>query len=186
MGKLVNEVGNRYGRLIVVERAGSTEANKALWRCQCDCGNTTTVIGSKLRDGEVKSCGCLHSETAAENSRKSRASVTTHHGSRERLYYVWRSMRMRCLSPKHPRYKDWGGRGITVCEEWANDYAAFKEWAFANGYDPNAIRGECTIERIDNDKGYCPDNCRWATVQEQAQNRRSSTHGIKATIFGWK
>ena len=156
--------GQRFGRLTVLRRAGSTRHREALWLCLCDCGNERTISGSSLRRGYSKSCGCLRDEIVSNTQ-------STHRKTKTRLYNVWTHMIQRCYNPKHTAYKRYGGRGITVCNEWRNSFQKFHEWAMETGYDENAAFHKCTIDRIDNDKGYSPDNCRWVDMKTQRHNR---------------
>lgn len=159
--------GQRFGRLVAVERCGSRNYS-SLWRCVCECGSETTVDIGKLTTGHTKSCGCLVRERAAETHTK--------HGHKrkneiDRLYHVWRGMKQRCYREANHNYQHYGGRGIVVCDEW-HDYETFKKWAYANGYDPNAKSGGCTLDRIDVNGNYCPENCRWVDMKVQATNKR--------------
>lgn len=157
--------GNRFGRLVVLECIGSDKHHKRLYRCLCDCGNEKTTTQALLKRKEVLSCGCLQKE-----NRYSKNGLTT-----KRIYTVWQSMKIRCYNSKFKQYKDYGGRGIKICDEWLgeNGLANFVKWAYDNGYDENAPRGQCTIDRIDNDKGYSPNNCRWVSMKEQSKNKRN-------------
>ena len=169
MGKLIDLTGRTFGRLTVVSRAeNKPNDTRARWYCRCSCGKEATVMGYTLRRGESKSCGCLHAEIAK--------TANTHHGGcGTRLFRVWLGMTERCRNVNHNRYANYGGRGITVCAEWRN-FAKFRDWALANGYDASAKHGDCTIDRIDNDVGYCPENCKWTDAKTQSNNRRKTTN----------
>ena len=167
MSKVKDLTGHRFGKLTAIEYIGNNHHRKAMWICQCDCGRRTVVAGHKLTSGQTRSCGCLHYETA-------RAIHTTHGKRYTRLYHLWGNMKQRCCNPSDRRYSQYGGRGITVCDEWLHDFQAFYDWAMASGYDENAAFGQCTLDRIDNDKGYYPDNCRWVNLTVQRNNRSDS------------
>ena len=168
--------GNRYGRLLVIKFVG-TKNGKSIWLCQCDCGNTKTTVGHYLQTGRVKSCGCLGIE-----SRKNPKKIT-HNESYTRLHDEWRAMKWRCR-PKYHAHHRYYDRGIRVCEEWEKSYEVFREWALNNGYSDSL-----TLDRKDNDKGYCPDNCRWISNKEQQNNRSTNVFveylGKTQTLKQW-
>lgn len=153
-------IGRKNGHLTVIGFTKDSFGKKA-FLCKCDCGKEIAVKPTYWENGDVKSCGCMHDESSIK-----------HGGSKDRLYSVWHGMLRRCYSHSEKAYENYGGRGISVCEEWRHDYAVFKKWAYENGYDENAPFGECTIDRIDVNGNYEPSNCRWISNAEQQKNKR--------------
>lgn len=172
-------IGKRFGRLTVIaegERAQGRRENR--WICQCDCGNITNpVSGNRLRSGDVKSCGCYKREQTIRRS-------TTHDLCHSRLYRIYFGMKDRCTNPHNEHYARYGGRGIQICVEWLNSFEAFYKWAMSHGYADNL-----TLDRKENDKGYCPENCRWTTNEVQANNRWTNIvveiNGESKTLAQW-
>lgn len=174
MARLNNLTGNRYGRLVVIKRANDyitpSGRHYVQWLCRCDCGNTTIVIGDALVRHKTKSCGCYRNDKNTEK-------FSTHgESNNNKLYGVWCSMKTRCYNRNSQYYSHYGGRGITVHDSWRNNYIEFKEWAIKNGYQEGL-----TIDRIDVNGNYCPENCRWVDRSAQANNRRSN---ILCTLNG--
>jgi hypothetical protein len=168
--------GMRFSRLVVKVRVAN-KVNKsgkpvAQWLCVCDCGNEKVVRSASLNNGSVRSCGCLRNETAAANARR----FNVKHGlSNTRIYGIWAKMLCRCYCTTNKDYAKYGVRGILVCQDWL-DFNKFYEWAMRNGYQDTL-----SLDRVDNDGIYSPQNCRWATLKQQANNTRQT---IKITFQG--
>lgn len=158
MSQKADLAGTRFGRLVVVVRAGSNRHRKKLWRVLCDCGNETIVIGSDLRAGQTRSCGCLDRER-----------LTTHGMTNSVEYAAWKSMIGRCMRPQNKNYKFYGARGVTICNHWLESFENF----YADvGPRPSA---DHSLDRYPDNKGnYEPGNVRWATIQQQGRNKRSN------------
>lgn len=180
MGRFVDLTGRKYGRLLVRTLATQQLYGKPAWECVCECGATKVVAGSVLRMGESTSCGCYQKELAAKNL----GDAVRKHGQCATVEYRrWLRMKARCDNPRNPAYAAYGGRGITVCQRWMDSYEAFIEDV---GERPSPLH---SIDRIDNDRGYEPNNVRWATRREQANNRRSNVrityNGETKTLAAW-
>lgn len=173
MSKKINRIGLRYGRLIVIAESPSVNS-RSMWLCRCDCGKEKVISGECLQSGKTQSCGCLYLESASKLNKK-------HGMCNTRLFYIWQSMRHRCTIKNDRAYKNYGARGIKVCEEWSKDFMNFYNWAMNNGYTD-----KLTIDRIDSNGNYEPSNCRWVDMIVQGNNRRGvhivEYHGKKDTL----
>lgn len=173
--KKIDMIGKKFGKLTVIEECDErSRQHKIVYKCQCDCGKMVDTIGAELRNGRAKSCGCLR----VSNHPK------IHEKSGTRLYRIWQNMKQRCYNSSNKDYKDYGVRGIKICDEWLNDFQSFYDWSMNNNYN-NAL----TIDRIDVNGNYEPDNCCWSTRKQQTENRRNNIyltyHGKTQTISQW-
>lgn len=159
--------GDVFHRLTAVKIVGKTKGRANIWLCVCECGNEINVASIKLRNGNTKSCGCLQRQAAALTGHNNATHGATRIGANRAEYHAWASMKTRCFNPNSLDYGRYGGRGITVCDEWKDSFETF--------YADMGKRPEgCSLDRIDNNSNYEPSNCRWATKQEQSINRRST------------
>lgn len=163
----IDLAGQRFGRLIVFTETEKRKWGSVVWLCRCDCGCIVEVDRHNLVRGSIKSCGCLQQETRAAIGRNNRKhGDTPRNGKVARLYHAWRNMLNRCYNPNVKSFKTYGARGIGVCPEWRKHYLSFKMWALTHGYKDHR-----TIDRVNNDGNYCPENCRWLTRKQNIKKR---------------
>ena len=173
---LDNYVGSKVGFLTILSHYKDMNNKHNYFVCKCDCGNIKGIRVDAIVNNNTKSCGCYkyNLKTGLSHSR---------------LYPIWKELKSRCYNPKNKRYNVYGRKGIQVCDEWKNDFMAFRKWAYENGYDENAPRGKCTIDRIDNNGDYEPLNCRWVSYSRQQRNTQKTTmfeyKGITKPLIDW-
>lgn len=170
IGRYIDIAGQNFGRLTAIKCVGKDNHGAALWFCKCSCGNEKIIRGDRLRSGEIVSCGCYQKECRSNTAKEMGRHNITHGLSHDRLYYIYNNMIRRCCEKTNTKYKNYGKRGICVCKEWRDDKSAFFQWARESGYSE-----ELTLDRVDVNKGYFPDNCRWATQKQQANNKTNNT-----------
>lgn len=167
--------GQKFGRLLVLSFAYNNKHRQSMWNCKCDCGKITVVLGNELTSGGTQSCGCLFTETICNYK---------HGYSKTKLGMIRDAMTQRCYNPKCRGYKNYGARGIVICDEWLEDRESFYKWATTHGYKEGL-----SLDRIDNNGPYSPENCRWATQQEQSNNTRFNVrltfNGVTLSISEW-
>ena len=177
MSAKVDITGRRFGRWTVIRDSGQRSNSRVLWECRCDCGTVKLMSSNHLLKGRSLSCGCLRNELSLKKH-------TSHGLSKQKIYRIWAGMIARCYCQKQSNYQNYGGRGISVCDEWHSNFCSFYEWSMKNGY-----KEDLTIERIDVNGDYCPDNCKWIPRSEQCNNTRQShfitIDGKTLTIKQW-
>jgi hypothetical protein len=175
----IDLTNKRFGRLIAKRNVGKSKWGSLLWLCKCDCGKDHTVASGKLIQGKSRSCGCYANDLHVAQLIQHGITV----GGKPRTFIIWNGIKSRCLNPKSIGYKSYGGRGITICDQWLS-FEAFHNWAINNGYQDGL-----TIDRIDNNKGYSPDNCKWTTARDNKVRQRKSimieASGIENSLSGW-
>lgn len=172
-----NLIGNRYGHLVVEKELPPNRHKEVVWLCRCDCGDTHIATSYNLMRGRTTTCrSCMFARIAK--------SQTKHRCEPKRLHEIYTNMKTRCHNPNYVLWHRYGGRGISICKEWEESFTAFREWALNSGYSENL-----TLDRIDNDGDYCPQNCKWSTITEQSNNRRNNRYitssGKTDTMANW-
>lgn len=205
MTKLLDLTGQKFNRLIVLKRAENNKLGKVCWLCKCECGNIIIVESQNLRTNHTKSCGCLNEEQRSKtgkiygklngkiNGQKQKGvpkiknrkyKNLTYDKTFKRIRNIYRCMIRRCYNKNATGYKNWGGRGIIICDEWKNNFENFYNWAITNGFDAEIPWYNCTIDRINNDGNYEPSNCRFATAKQQRNNQRIYSSSPLSSLRG--